>query len=107
MMQWVICTKGREQSGQDLTGPFETYEDAEAVFIRMGPASDYSYKYIIEMFTSFERDIVEIMRCIAEWEGRGWVCQLFFGNLADQELGAEFGGCQVNGVGGFVYGRPK
>ena len=54
-MQWIICTKGVDEVGQEMTGPFETYDEAMDHFVTMGPASAYSHKYITELFTVAER----------------------------------------------------
>jgi hypothetical protein len=45
-MQWIICTKKVDCVDQEMTGPFETYDQAMAVFTTMmRPASDYEHKY--------------------------------------------------------------
>lgn len=54
-MQWIICTKDKDGVGQDMTGPFETYDEAMDHFVTMGPASSYEHKYITELFTPEER----------------------------------------------------
>lgn len=54
-MQWIICTKMKGAVGQEMTGPFECYDDAMDHFVTMGPASVYEHKYITELFTVEER----------------------------------------------------
>ena len=54
-MQWIICTKDKDGVGQDMTGPFDTYDQAMDHFVTMGPASSYEHKYITELFTAAER----------------------------------------------------
>ena len=55
-MQWIICTKMKGAVGQEMTGPFDTYDEAMDHFsLVMGPASVYEHKYITELFTVEER----------------------------------------------------
>lgn len=56
-MQWIIITKGigALNSEQEFTGPFDSYGEAMAHFVTMGPASSYEHKYITELYTAEER----------------------------------------------------
>lgn len=54
-MKWIICTKLKDEVGQEMTGPFETYDEAMDHFVTMGPASSYEHKYITELYSVSER----------------------------------------------------
>jgi hypothetical protein len=66
-MQWIICTKKVDCVDQEMTGPFETYDQAMAVFTTMmRPASDYEHKYIVELFSAAERARISGVSCCVD-----------------------------------------
>jgi hypothetical protein len=62
-MQWIICTKKVDCVDQEMTGPFETYDQAMDHFVTMGPASAYEHKYIVELFSAAERARISGVSC--------------------------------------------